>query len=433
MFNRTKSNGDMDAWVQERLSEYLDGTLSPNERARVEAQLAQSERARKSLEDLRWTVSLLKQTPAPPLPRQFTLPITQRAPRSAPGWMGWGARTIAAAAVIVVVALVGVNLLRQPNGALDSTAMAPAQVPVAAQPSARVALQATPAPTLSAPQAAPKANGIAPTPFMITVQPPPETPAPLPLTATPERKLAPAQSTSAAAANAAPATSAPAATSAPFLAQDVAPSQTPVISAASAAGGNAPESSTVNGTSTAPVSQPRGPGVPPVYGIIVTAQLKIREGPGTEYRSIGGLNRGDRVSVVGRNQNAGWLYIQFSGNRRVGQGWIARSFVALDASVDTLPVLLPPDWATPTPTNTPTPTATPTETPTPESLEQGWTPTPEPPTVMPTETPPEQGPLTPGAAAEATSVPTNAQPAVSPTGDATAATERNGAKTPPSR
>lgn len=81
---------DMDAWVEERLSDYLDGTLSPQDRAKVEAHLQISERERASLESLRWTVNLLKQTPAPTLPRQFTLPVTQRAPRAARqvGWCG---------------------------------------------------------------------------------------------------------------------------------------------------------------------------------------------------------------------------------------------------------------------------------------------------------------------------------------------------------
>ncbi|MCI0478460.1 MAG: zf-HC2 domain-containing protein, partial [Anaerolineales bacterium] len=88
MFNRKQQISDMDAWVEERLSEYLDGTLSPQERASVEAHLKASARARASLESLRWTVNLVKQSPAPALPRQFTLPVTHRAPaRGAPAWM----------------------------------------------------------------------------------------------------------------------------------------------------------------------------------------------------------------------------------------------------------------------------------------------------------------------------------------------------------
>src|SRR5581483_4859526 len=59
---------DMDAFVEERLSDYLDGQLSSEERALVEAHLQKSERARASLESLRWTVNLIKQTPAPALP-----------------------------------------------------------------------------------------------------------------------------------------------------------------------------------------------------------------------------------------------------------------------------------------------------------------------------------------------------------------------------
>ena len=86
----------MDAYVEERLSDYLDGTLSDQERQIVEAQLAASERARVSYESLRYTVNLLKQTPAPVLPRQFTLPVTSLAPanntRMARLGFAWGCR-----------------------------------------------------------------------------------------------------------------------------------------------------------------------------------------------------------------------------------------------------------------------------------------------------------------------------------------------------
>src|ERR1700687_2817361 len=98
MFNQDRKNAsqNMDAFVEERLSDYLDGNLSDRERATVEAHLAVSDHARASLESLRYTVNLLKQTPAPTPPRQFTLPITSGAPaQRASGWLVWGLRGVA--------------------------------------------------------------------------------------------------------------------------------------------------------------------------------------------------------------------------------------------------------------------------------------------------------------------------------------------------
>src|SRR5581483_1428376 len=135
---------DMDAFVEERLSDYLDGRLSAEERALVEAQLQKSERARASLESLRWTVNLIKQTPAPALPRQFTLPVTPRAPQPVtPGWFVWGLRGIAVAATLAFVFFLAANLLRQNNNPVTALAPAAAPLPAAAQPS-QVALGPTP-------------------------------------------------------------------------------------------------------------------------------------------------------------------------------------------------------------------------------------------------------------------------------------------------
>ena len=58
-------------------------------------------------------------------------------------------------------------------------------------------------------------------------------------------------------------------------------------------------------------------------GTITTADLNIRSGPGTSYRSIGTLQQGDAVEIMA--QAAGWGYTQ--------QGWVSMSYVEPDAPV----------------------------------------------------------------------------------------------------
>ncbi|MSQ26449.1 MAG: hypothetical protein EXR49_09370 [Dehalococcoidia bacterium] len=67
----------------EILSAYLDGVLSPAERARVEALLARSADARRELETLRATVAILRAAPYAAAPRSFALtPVMLRRPAS---------------------------------------------------------------------------------------------------------------------------------------------------------------------------------------------------------------------------------------------------------------------------------------------------------------------------------------------------------------
>src|SRR5690242_18000291 len=99
---------------------------------------------------MRYTVNLLKQTPPPPLPRQFTLPVTTRAPAVSRGWMVWGLRGVALAATVAFVLLLTVNLLRQNN---PSAAQAPALEAVAppTQIAQQYSLQPTPLATFPSP------------------------------------------------------------------------------------------------------------------------------------------------------------------------------------------------------------------------------------------------------------------------------------------
>ena len=59
--------------MDERLSAYIDGALSPRERARLEKQLAEDPALRARLEALRRTVALVRELPPVPAPRNFLL------------------------------------------------------------------------------------------------------------------------------------------------------------------------------------------------------------------------------------------------------------------------------------------------------------------------------------------------------------------------
>lgn len=58
---------------RERLSCYLDGTLSPRERARLEQELAQDATLRGELDELRQTITMVRSLPIVPVPRSFML------------------------------------------------------------------------------------------------------------------------------------------------------------------------------------------------------------------------------------------------------------------------------------------------------------------------------------------------------------------------
>ncbi|EXX85239.1 N-acetylmuramoyl-L-alanine amidase, partial [Paenibacillus darwinianus] len=58
--------------------------------------------------------------------------------------------------------------------------------------------------------------------------------------------------------------------------------------------------------------------------VAVTADtLRLRSGPGLKYRMVGGLKRGDQLSV--REQSDDWLRVVAAG---VGEGWVSNRFVA---------------------------------------------------------------------------------------------------------
>lgn len=382
MFNRKNRTDDlssknMDAYVEERLSEYLDGTLNEQERNLVEAYLATSERARESLEALRYTVNLLKQTPAPALPRQFTLPVTSRAPaQTAPSWLVWTLRGVAVATTAAFVILLTATLLRSPD--LSQTANAPA---MQAPPSVVIALAPTPT-TQPASAPAPASDDSSTSPAMITV-PAPSTPEIIPITLTPPSIASEAHPTQAKVSNQDVPPSSSQEPTDSFTTQMALPTPAATQSAPSVnpAGGNAPESQPVTSTptTTGEAQTQRTMLFDAAEGVVTASQLRVRRGPGTHYRAIGGLKRGDKVFVIGRSSSGGWLVIQYPQNLETGRGWIGATFVELNMPLEALPIFQAPDATENEPTlETPTDTPTATQTPTALDENDGERATPEP-------------------------------------------------------
>jgi hypothetical protein len=129
-------------WVEESLSAYLDGELSPAEKTRVEQHLQECQACTENLATLRQTVSLLKELPAKSAPRSFAIrPVAVTAKRAAapPAW-GYGLlKGATALAALLLVLLVGGDLAIHfvsaplpswgPAAPAEEVAMAPALEP----------------------------------------------------------------------------------------------------------------------------------------------------------------------------------------------------------------------------------------------------------------------------------------------------------------
>jgi anti-sigma factor RsiW len=154
---------------EEELSSYLDGRLSPVEAARLKEHLASCEPCRRHLEELRAVLEGLRALPSVPAPRSFALwpeQVEASRARTAVGPAAWAQRAsafgpagVAAAALLILLVLVGVDLgTLGGKGAPEGVAPAPS---VEKAYEAGPALGAAPAPTPAPAPAAP-APGLAP-------------------------------------------------------------------------------------------------------------------------------------------------------------------------------------------------------------------------------------------------------------------------------
>lgn len=132
-------------WVEDRLSSYIDNQLDALERARLERHLQTCDDCRQSLDSLRWTVSLVRLSPRPALPRQFTLPrqFDLRAPAPRPLFGLATLRLATAIATLILVSLLGIDLIQQ-NGGASAPALRSAARPASLPPTVSAPAAASP-------------------------------------------------------------------------------------------------------------------------------------------------------------------------------------------------------------------------------------------------------------------------------------------------
>lgn len=61
----------------------------------------------------------------------------------------------------------------------------------------------------------------------------------------------------------------------------------------------------------------------------------VRRGPGKEFEVVGRLASGTCMQILGRNQDARWVYIQTEDN---STGWISATFLTTEGNVSHVPV-----------------------------------------------------------------------------------------------
>ncbi len=119
--------------MEERLGEYLDGTLSPRARSRLEATLAQDPALREQLRQMRAIRAAMRRLPRRRAPRSFTLsPDQVGAGRQAPAWSPYPVLRAATVVVTVMLAALLVFDLGFYRGGLARPAGETALAPLAA-------------------------------------------------------------------------------------------------------------------------------------------------------------------------------------------------------------------------------------------------------------------------------------------------------------
>ncbi|MBN1427784.1 MAG: SH3 domain-containing protein [Anaerolineae bacterium] len=78
--------------------------------------------------------------------------------------------------------------------------------------------------------------------------------------------------------------------------------------------------------------------------MITTGRLNVRNGPGPGYASVGILSHWDKVILLGRTTNNGWVKIAVPDS--TVEGWISTLYIEAEIPVSTLPALAVADpWA----------------------------------------------------------------------------------------
>lgn len=85
-----------------------------------------------------------------------------------------------------------------------------------------------------------------------------------------------------------------------------------------------------------PTQEPQPTPAPQNVTATSTDVLNIRQGPARTTASLGKLQKGQEVTVVGRNGDSTWLQIQIP--NKTDLGWVSAEFVTVNGDVNSLPV-----------------------------------------------------------------------------------------------
>lgn len=87
-----------------------------------------------------------------------------------------------------------------------------------------------------------------------------------------------------------------------------------------------------------PTAEPQPTPEPQVVKATTTEVLNIRQGPARTTPSLGKLQKGQEVTVIGRNGDGTWIQIEIPAEIAAGTGWISAEFATITGDVNTLPV-----------------------------------------------------------------------------------------------
>ena len=118
-------------------------------------------------------------------------------------------------------------------------------------------------------------------------------------------------------------------------------------------GGSDNDASSGNGETALVVPTP----VPGSPSLIANTEIDVRNGPGSEFESIGLLGQGQSAQVVGVNSDRTWWAINIT-SPDYETGWVADQYVTT-SNTDNVPVIETQVTPSPLPQGTPTPLGTP--------------------------------------------------------------------------
>ncbi|MFQ5614182.1 MAG: SH3 domain-containing protein [Anaerolineae bacterium] len=114
-------------------------------------------------------------------------------------------------------------------------------------------------------------------------------------------------------------------------------------------------------TDDEPAAEPTGEPPPEAPSLVkvpvsATANVNVRDGPGTGYPVVGQAAPGQSSEAIGRNPDATWLYVVYPPGPG-GFGWISAAYLAAEGDVNSLAVMevAPPPQAAAPPANSPPP------------------------------------------------------------------------------